>query len=157
MIISFVDCTMKYQGQILFQPEWGTFDMAVGTKIVSVFAGPADRPSYGITDSFVKKLIPAKELSVESRQKNELYQKIRTLRESQNVSSKLIAILFHEVHKLLPEEWLAFIELLELCDTAVDSDLCTRIETHLLDLQKKHPDNQEYISLGLQLSDRIKI
>jgi phenylalanine-4-hydroxylase len=157
MIISFDDCTVKYQGQTLFQPEWGIFDMAVGTKVVSVFAGPADRASYGMTDTFVKKVIPTKELSGESRQKNELYQKIRTLRESQSVSSKQLATLFHETHTYLPEQWLAFVELLELCDTDVDSDLCTLIETHLLDLQKKYPALQEYISLGLQLSDRIKL
>lgn len=161
MIISFVDCTVKNQEQILFQPDWGMFDMAVGTNVVSVFAGPADRSSYGMTDSFVKKMIPAREHSGESRQKNELYQKIRTLRESQSVSQNLssnqIAALFHEAHKNLPEQWLAFIELLELCDTVVDSDLCTLIETHLLDLQIKYPANQDYISLGLQLSDRIKI
>ena len=157
MIISFDDCTVKHQGQVLFQPEWGTFDLAVGTKVVSVFAGPADRASYGMTETFVKKVIPAKQLSGQSRLKNELYQKIRTLRESQKVSSKQIAALFHEAHKQLPEQWLAFIELLELCDTVVDGDLCTLIETHLLDLQKKYPANQEYISLGLQLSDRIKL
>uniref|UniRef100_UPI0018ED8271 aromatic amino acid hydroxylase n=1 Tax=Pedobacter sp. ASV28 TaxID=2795123 RepID=UPI0018ED8271 len=40
LLIAFEDCTVKEaNGNILFQPEWGTYDMAVGEKIISVFNG----------------------------------------------------------------------------------------------------------------------
>lgn len=156
-MVSWSDCTVKYQGQTLFAPEWGTFDMAVGTQITSVFAGPADRVSYGLTDAFVKKMVPQKKHSSETLQKHKLYQSIRDLRSSQNFSSAQIKALFQEAHQKFPEQWLAFIELLELCKAAQDNDLCRLIESHLLDLQKKYPANKEYISLGLQLSEHIKI
>jgi phenylalanine-4-hydroxylase len=156
-IVAFDNCTVKHNEHILFHPDWGTFDMAVGSTVDSVFGGPADRVSFGMTDSFVKKVVPAKAPSERSLQKNKLYQKIRSLRESQNIPAEHIESLFHELHTHFPEQWLAFIELLELCDTTRDNELCTLIETHLLDLQIKFPANQEYISLGLQLSDRMKI
>ena len=41
-LMSFSDCTVTYKEEILFKPEWGIYDMAVGKEVVSVFAGPAD-------------------------------------------------------------------------------------------------------------------
>ncbi|MGY0038173.1 hypothetical protein [Pedobacter sp. NJ-S-72] len=47
ILITFEDCTVKENnGNILFQPEWGTYDMAVGSTIVSVFNGAADKDAY---------------------------------------------------------------------------------------------------------------
>ncbi len=39
IIMTFKDCTVSYNDKILFQPEWGLFDMAVGSTIHSVFNG----------------------------------------------------------------------------------------------------------------------
>src|SRR5438132_7017359 len=33
LLISFSNCTVKYGDRILFEPSWGTFDMAVGETI----------------------------------------------------------------------------------------------------------------------------
>ncbi len=157
LAIAFNDCTVRYQNQTLFLPAWGTFDMAVGTTVESVFAGPADRANYGMIDSFVKKEIPAKKYSATTLQKHKLYQKIRELRDLKNITSEAIKPLFHEAHTHYPEQWLAFVELLEMCDTTSDNDLGSLIEAHLLDLQNKYPADKEYILLGLQLSDRISL
>src|SRR5690606_29437015 len=46
ILISFKNCTVTHNDTILFQPEWGTYDMAVGKKIVSAFSGPADINSF---------------------------------------------------------------------------------------------------------------
>ena len=45
-LISFSDCTVNYKTEILFNSEWGIFDMAVGKNVVSVFAGAADDNSF---------------------------------------------------------------------------------------------------------------
>ena len=45
-LISFSDCMVNYKTEILFKPEWGIFDMAVGKNVVSVFAGAADDNSF---------------------------------------------------------------------------------------------------------------
>ncbi len=44
LILSFTDCTVTdLEGQILFAPEWGVYDLAVGARIESVYGGVADR------------------------------------------------------------------------------------------------------------------
>ena len=42
ILIQFEDCTVTYKNKILFKPEYGTFDLAVGSSIVSAYAGSAD-------------------------------------------------------------------------------------------------------------------
>jgi len=47
LLLSFEQCTVTdLHGGQLFQPEWGTYDMAVGAAITSVFGGSADRSSF---------------------------------------------------------------------------------------------------------------
>src|SRR5215468_10771404 len=36
LLITFSDCTAKYGERVLFNPDWGTYDMAVGKRISSV-------------------------------------------------------------------------------------------------------------------------
>lgn len=44
LILSFDDCTVTdLEGRMLFDPAWGTYDMAVGSCIDSVYGGVADR------------------------------------------------------------------------------------------------------------------
>ena len=47
LILSFTECTVTaLDGTVLFDPEWGTYDMAVGARISSVGGGVADRERY---------------------------------------------------------------------------------------------------------------
>ena len=39
-LISFKDCTVTYNDEFLFKPEWGVFDMAVGKEVVSFLQDP---------------------------------------------------------------------------------------------------------------------
>ena len=43
LIVSFKNCTVKHYDEVLFHPDWGIYDMAIGKSIVSAFAGPADQ------------------------------------------------------------------------------------------------------------------
>jgi phenylalanine-4-hydroxylase len=45
---------------VLFQPEWGVYDMAVGKKVTSAFSGPADVNSFDLIFIFrlAKRLKP---------------------------------------------------------------------------------------------------
>jgi phenylalanine-4-hydroxylase len=43
-VLSFSDCSVtELSGRVLFEPSWGAYDLAVGSKIVSVYGGVADR------------------------------------------------------------------------------------------------------------------
>ncbi|GHD38448.1 aromatic amino acid hydroxylase [Parahalioglobus pacificus] len=47
LVFSFENCTATdLAGDVLYRPEWGVFDMAVGARIPSVFGGSADRAAY---------------------------------------------------------------------------------------------------------------
>ena len=43
VLITFSNCTTKHGDRVLFDPEWGVFDMAVGERISSVFNAAADK------------------------------------------------------------------------------------------------------------------
>ena len=45
-MITFDECTVTYFDEVLFKPEWGLYDMAVGKEVVSAYAGPADVESF---------------------------------------------------------------------------------------------------------------
>src|SRR5438874_2156306 len=46
LLITFSNCSAKYGDRVLFDPDWGTCDMAVGERISSVFNGAADKYAY---------------------------------------------------------------------------------------------------------------
>ena len=46
MLIKFKTAIVSQGDTILFQPEWGIYDMAVGKEICSAYAGPADANSF---------------------------------------------------------------------------------------------------------------
>jgi phenylalanine-4-hydroxylase len=52
VLLSFTDCRVQNEaGEVLFDPEWGAFDMAVGATIDSVFGGAADPVLYAPIDA----------------------------------------------------------------------------------------------------------
>ena len=82
MILSFEDCRVNYNDEVLFQPEWGTYDMAVGESIVSVFSGAADMAVFSKDNPFVPSELTHKIQYGEKRlELHKLYQKIRDIRE----------------------------------------------------------------------------
>src|SRR6266496_6372232 len=46
VLITFSNCSAKYGDRVLFDPDWGTYDMAVGERISSVFTGAAAKDAY---------------------------------------------------------------------------------------------------------------
>ena len=84
ILISFKNCTVSHNNVILFKPEWGTYDMAVGKNIVSAFSGPADLNSFDlITHVPSEKTIHVKK-SNELLKLEALYQQVRDYRDGKN-------------------------------------------------------------------------
>lgn len=49
LLMSIDDCTVRSpSGDVLFDPSWGTYDMAVGDTIQSVFSGSADPTTFDV-------------------------------------------------------------------------------------------------------------
>ena len=52
LLLSFIDCRVTdADGTVLFEPDWGQYDMAVGGEIVSVFGGVADRERFPLYEA----------------------------------------------------------------------------------------------------------
>jgi phenylalanine-4-hydroxylase len=127
MILSFEDCRVNYNDEVLFQPEWGTYDMAVGESIVSVFSGAADMAVFSKDNPFVPSELTHKIHYGEKRlELHELYQKIRDVREG-NADKQELAGVWQELIKH-PKDWLASVEILEI---STDDSLNADIKTHL--------------------------
>ncbi|MCB0376847.1 MAG: aromatic amino acid hydroxylase [Bdellovibrionales bacterium] len=155
-MISFTDCTVHFHGRTLFDPSWGVFDMAVGSKVQSVFAGPADRNSYGLTDSFAKKVVPKRTLSEKNQKRNALYQSVRNLRQQDDFKFEDLAAIQSKMEGNSVEDWLLRLELIELAYQCQGTEAlrATLIE-ELQEVKKSHPDKAVVIDDGLLLADQI--
>ncbi len=112
-ILTFTDCKVTLGGQVLFDPAWGEYDMAVGSEVISVFGGPADRTRFSVREDFVAKRVPPRTYSREEQRTHDLFQAIREVRESGRDSAKFKKLL-QTYMSSADAPWLAGIELLEL-------------------------------------------
>ncbi len=112
-------CTIRWGAEILYLPEWGTFDLACGARVVSVFGGAADRGRYVLATGGYEQRprAPKTNLTEANRALNGLYAEIRVLREGR-VSGTRLSEALERIHSQLETEhradWLLRLELLEL-------------------------------------------
>ncbi len=114
ILISFENCTVKENnGNILFKPEWGMYDMAVGEKIVSVFNGAADKDAYEEITFVSKEQTQKINYDAKTQQLHVLYEKVRSIREKQSGYSELESI-FNDLKTSHRTDWLNALEILEI-------------------------------------------
>lgn len=150
IIISFENCTVTHQNTVLFQPEWGIYDMAVGKKVVSAFSGPADCNSFDmITHLPNSKTIKAEKTP--EREKLELYyREIRAIRENKIDVEKAIEI-FKIVSIKYPNDWLLSLEIAEILHLRKEGNLFNEVLNHLNKLKVNRPEVSHLIDNGLEL------
>jgi phenylalanine-4-hydroxylase len=157
IIISFNDCQVTYKDQVLFEPAWGTFDMAVGASIESVFAGAADPDAY-----FEWTELEGSEDGSELPRWNELenlYEEIRNIREG-SVWNDQSAFHVGEVLAILddryPKEWLLRLEILELYK--MHDDVHRNVNAITSKLQNSDWDSsvKQMINRGLTLLNSVE-
>lgn len=117
VLLSLTDAKATYGDRVLFDPSWGTYDLAIGSTVVSVFGGAADREAYGETDDFVAARVPQRTYSDEEKLYHSLYAKVRELREKKfegaALETELQKVL--EVHdQKFANDWLLKLEAYEL-------------------------------------------
>lgn len=162
LIIQFKNCTITFNNQILFHPDWGNFDMALGQSVKSAFGGPADRHAYGLMDSFKPIKVPRRIYTLKQKNKFEFYRRVQKLRldiRTQKLSGapadmqleKLVTQLLKS-HKDL---WLAAIELLEIYHLLPRPRVSIEkiLVAHLEKLRKNNKDLAIYIDDGIRLAN----
>jgi phenylalanine-4-hydroxylase len=150
IIISFDNCTVTHLNTVLFQPEWGIFDMAVGKKVVSAFSGPADCNSFDmITHMPNSKTIKA-EKTPEREELESYYSEIRKFRENKSSAEKAFGI-FKIVSNKFPNDWLLSLEIAEILNSQKAESSLNEVLSYLNNLKMKRPEVSHLIDNGLEL------
>lgn len=114
ILITFSDCTVTETNKnILFKPEWGKYDMAVGEKIVSVFNGAADKDAYEEVTLISQEKTHKTIYDIRTQQLHSLYKSVRSIRETGTGFEQLPGI-FEEIKTHHRQDWLCVLEILEL-------------------------------------------
>lgn len=157
LVRTFTNCRVSRGERIYFQPEWGTFDMACGQMVLSVFGGAADRAAYLMaTDGLNAKVkSQASNRTKENESLIPLYQTVRDWREAigKHVEVKAVMNVLQQLNHNYPEDWLLRLEIYELLvhRDEVYKPICLELLAKLKDLQKKSQVLNELIGRGLEL------
>lgn len=153
LLLTFEQCTVTAaNGELLFHPEWGVFDMAVGDSIASVYGGSADQDHYPLYKAPSQSGTLTTEYDSQVQAIFELYQQVRNLREQPSPQAKSVEALAERYFELTSSEWLLCFELLEIATKArVDESLLNKLKQRLLELKDSGNEEQRIlIEYGLQ-------
>jgi len=156
LLITFSNCTAKYGDRVLFDPDWGTYDMAVGEKISSVFNGAADKDAYNQVALVPKERTIKVPSDAKRKRLENLYAQVRKIRESKTGYERLGEI-WETQQAEHPEDWLLSMEIFEILDTTEQQpELKAKIEKFLSEKRAKTKDLETLISWGFRLVEYHK-
>ncbi|MHC5308970.1 aromatic amino acid hydroxylase [Myroides sp. LJL116] len=151
ILISFKECTVTYKDQVLFRPEWGTYDMAVGAEVISAFSGPADYNSFDlITHVPSSKTIKAKRDENKIKLEN-LYQQVRDFRNEGKTCD--LELILDQLIQDYPTDWLLSVEILEMAKKSNNTTLSNKTRKHLDKVSSERPKVAHLIKDGIAIID----
>ena len=150
ILISFKECTVSYEERILFKPEWGIYHLAIGKKITSAFAGPADFNSFDLIQHKISSTTAKPKISAQRQELEDLYLAVRNYREGKNTKFSPQAV-FDILKKSHQKDWLLSVELYELAKDENNTTFKTEILQHLEQVKAQHPKVKHLIEDGLEL------
>ncbi|MDQ6654936.1 MAG: aromatic amino acid hydroxylase [Verrucomicrobiota bacterium] len=150
-LITFRDCTAKLGDRVLFDPAWGTYDMAVGERIASVFNGAADKDAFNHV-ALVPKDRTIKAPSDEKRRKLEnLYQQVRDIRD-RKVGYERLGEIWETQQAEHSDDWMLSMEIFEMLDDAGEQNaLKQKIMAFLNNRKQLDPEKATLIEWGFRL------
>jgi phenylalanine-4-hydroxylase len=149
LIITLDDCTVTYHDKILFQPDWGLYDMAIGKEVVSAYSGAADVASFEDYSKVSEVKTHKITYSDSEKELYALYRKVRDMRAENSVTEEILKEIFSQLKLKFTEDWLLLLELYELA-----SQHNLSIKNDLLIALKDLKSNKSYTALienGLNL------
>ncbi|WP_066224234.1 aromatic amino acid hydroxylase [Formosa haliotis] len=154
ILIRFKNCTVTHKDHVLFKPEWGHYDLAVGKSIHSAFSGPADFNSFNlITHKQTQPTIKAKKTK-KSLDLEQLYQNVRDFREGK-IDSFSYSDLIEKLQKNHPTDWLLSVELYELAHQHKAKSSEKLILKHLKHLRTSRPEISHLIDGGVKITNNV--
>jgi phenylalanine-4-hydroxylase len=152
LLITFTDCVVAgSDGQTLFDPSWGVYDMAVGEKIVSVFCGAADKDAYEEISPKSNTGTHHVEYDGRTRELHQLYQQVRNRRQKGGDFGFLGNVWF-QLQKNHHDDWLCALEILEILNHEdVEHDVAAEIRSFLEHKAATQPELTKLINDGFYL------
>ena len=151
-LIAFTDCTVKDKdGNLLFDPSWGVYDMAVGEKITSVFCGAADKDTF--VDIVYKSNTGTHHVQYDERtlELHKLYQQVRNRRHTGG-DFGFLGNVWRKLQADHHDDWLCCLEILELLDhEKVEPKLAEEIRAFLKHKAVTEPEYTKLINDGFYL------
>lgn len=114
LLITLDDCTVTFKDEILFQPEWGIYDMAIGKEVISAYAGAADVNSFDDMSKVSNTKTHKINYSATERELYNLYHQVREMRRTNLVSEEKVILIFNELQSKFSKDWLLLLELYEI-------------------------------------------
>ena len=149
LLISLIDCRVTFGDRILFKPEWGIYDMAIGKEVISGYAGPADVNSFEDLGKISEIKTHKITYSKTEKELYNLYAEVRQMREENIFIEKKNTTIFEKLKSNFPQDWLLVLELYEI---ALENNFSNK--TAILSYLKKLQENKTYKKLiqnGLDL------
>ena len=151
IIITFKNCTVKYNEKILFEPEWGNYDLICGSKITSVFGGPCDSSKYYEKIKLKKSRYKKYNLKKNKKNKNiilnNFFKKIKNKKDDINELYKI----YQSMKLKNVNDWLLKYEFLNItnCDRTIDwvNDIYMELEQ----ISNQNNDLSRAIKRGIKL------
>jgi len=156
LLISFTDCTVtNHKNEVLFQPDWGVYDMAIGYKIVSVFSGSADKIKFNILPPISEsKAIPVTHTDEQS-ELFLLYSQIVKWRDNQLFTYEDLQNLYTQIDIKFNNDWLIKLELLELAISVKKKNgLIDKLNHDLSILKNKSEEHKNLIDTGIDIINK---
>lgn len=151
ILISFRDCLVKQGDEVLFHPDWGTYDMAIGATVISAYAGIADPGSYGLAYEAPVEKTHKIHYNTVQRNLHGFYQEVREFREkgaTDTMSAGRLEKIFEKVVTDYPAEWLLLLEIAEHLSSPEHLKFKNRVLSCLQNLAK-NPVYKELIQNGI--------
>ena len=115
LVMSFERCTVTaHNGQVLFDPDWGVYDMAVGDAVVSVYGGSADQQKFPMYPAPSAQATLSVEHDADTLACFDLYRRVRELRDQGPQQQAGLPGLLGDILATAADEWLLLFEGVEL-------------------------------------------
>jgi phenylalanine-4-hydroxylase len=154
LLLTFQYCTvMDEQGKLLFSPDWGVYDIAVGDEIMSVFGGTADREADVASLTVSEQQTDRPEYTPGDLDYQSLFRRVREVREQELSSDSLIKVM-DGLQANHPNDWLCRLEILEILeDRETLPEVCLQLRELLNRRKAEDPSLSKRIDNGLGIID----
>lgn len=138
MLISFKNCTVTHNEMILFQPEWGIYDMAIGKEIISAYAGSASVNSFKGIGKISEEKTHKIKYTLQELKLHKLHKEVADIRNSKIIDVEKLQLITKKLKRNYNEDWLLPLEIYELIynsKTGLELELFNHL-THLKEINK---------------------